>query len=150
MHVIIEAACYSGNCSTCCKRSPGWSIAALESLIVLRYRSTIVLFPQSNSRSKTMSLCNCQHEQCTLTSRSYRCCTLSQPCSYQGVSDEMTKNYIAVLKDCQRRFSKIPAYLEKQQWSEVTNELTRKAYVLRASMNALAVGSPNAIRAAKQ
>eukprot|EP00953_Heterococcus_sp_UTEX-ZZ885_P017771 9946-Heterococcus_DN1.PRE.1 len=68
---------------------------------------------------------------------------------YQGVSDEMTKNYIAVLKDCQKRFEKIPSYVDKQQWSEVTAELTRKAYVLRSSMNALAVGSPNAIRAAK-
>jgi hypothetical protein len=69
--------------------------------------------------------------------------------AYKGVNDEMTKNYIAVLKDCQRRFEKIPNYLAKKQWSEVTTELTRKAYVLRASMNALSAKSPDGAKAAK-
>ncbi|KAG5191238.1 hypothetical protein JKP88DRAFT_271333 [Tribonema minus] len=67
---------------------------------------------------------------------------------YTGVTDEMSKRYIDVIKDCKNRFEKIPGWVAGSKWMEIRAELTRKAYSLRGAMNALAA-SPEAKAAAK-
>ena len=68
---------------------------------------------------------------------------------YKGPTDEMKKRYIATVKDCQKRFEQIPGWIDGRDWMEIPTELTRKAYELRGSMNALAKGNSAAEDLAK-
>ena len=45
---------------------------------------------------------------------------------------------LAVLKETRVRLQKLPAYIEKKKWYEVTNELTRFMYETRGAMTFLA------------
>ncbi|KAG5191816.1 hypothetical protein JKP88DRAFT_230759 [Tribonema minus] len=67
---------------------------------------------------------------------------------FKGPTDEMLKQYIAVVKDCEKRFKQIPGWVNGKQWMEIRAELSRKAYSLRGAMNALA-SNPNTQSAAK-
>lgn len=54
-------------------------------------------------------------------------------------SDSLYSNRkLGVVKETEKRLTRIPAYIEKKKWSEVTTELTRYLYETRAAMNFLA------------
>lgn len=54
---------------------------------------------------------------------------------------------LGVVKETEKRLTRIPGYIEKKKWSEVTTELTRYVYETRAAMNYLA-GDDSAKKAA--
>jgi len=60
---------------------------------------------------------------------------------FKGATDEMIKEYIAIVKDCDKRFKQIPGWVSGSKWMEIRAELSRKAYSLRGAMNALASNS---------
>mmetsp|Transcript_13821 Transcript_13821/g.20363 ORF Transcript_13821/g.20363 Transcript_13821/m.20363 type:complete len:209 (-) Transcript_13821:181-807(-) len=53
-----------------------------------------------------------------------------------GNKEEFARK-ISVVKESEKRLSKIPAYLERKQWEEVRAETTRQMYELRGAMNYL-------------
>ncbi|CAM9667488.1 unnamed protein product [Phaeothamnion confervicola] len=66
-----------------------------------------------------------------------------------AAGDEQVKRRIEILKDCAKRFEKVPGWIEGAKWEEIRAELTRKAYSLREAMNTLGEGKPEALAAAK-
>eukprot|EP00980_Cylindrotheca_fusiformis_P002871 scaffold674_cov126-Cylindrotheca_fusiformis.AAC.10 len=67
---------------------------------------------------------------------------------YKEGSSEYAARKKAVVEETKVRLNKIPAYLEKSKWYEVTNELDRYMYETRAAINYLAK-SPEQKKAAK-
>jgi hypothetical protein len=55
----------------------------------------------------------------------------------QGIP-EISDSKKAVLKETRVRLEKLPAYIEKKKWYEVTNELTRFMYETRGAVSFLA------------
>ena len=59
----------------------------------------------------------------------------------KGGSEEISF-WKAQFAECVRRTEKVPSYLSKKQWSEITTELTRFTYNYREAMLRLAEASP--------
>jgi len=61
----------------------------------------------------------------------------------KGGSDEI-KFYSEIFDESVKRTEKIPGYVSKKTWNEITTELTRYTYNMREAMLRLAAASPNA------
>ena len=57
---------------------------------------------------------------------------------YKEGSDEYISRKKAVLAETKKRLTKIPAYVEKKKWFEVTDELSRYMYETRGAVRYLA------------
>lgn len=57
---------------------------------------------------------------------------------YKEAAPSVTADKMAVLKETRIRLEKLPAYIEKKKWYEVTNELTRFMYETRGAVSFLA------------
>jgi len=57
---------------------------------------------------------------------------------YKPRDDLYLNRKLDVVKETEKRLTRIPGYVEKKKWSEVTTELTRYVYETRAAMNYLA------------
>ena len=68
---------------------------------------------------------------------------------YKGpASAEVVAKKKAVLAETRKRLERLPAYIEKKKWYEVTNELTRFMYETRGAVRGLA-STPEQKKAAK-
>jgi photosystem II oxygen-evolving enhancer protein 3 len=72
----------------------------------------------------------------------------SEKSLYKGDNPEYAARKKAVIAETKIRLARIPAYIEKAKWFEVTNELDRYMYETRSSINFLAT-TPEEKKAAK-
>lgn len=67
---------------------------------------------------------------------------------YKAGSDEYVARKKAVVEETKKRMAKLPTYVEKKQWFNVTDELSRFMYETRSSINYLST-TPEQKKAAK-